>query len=79
MQGGDSDIFSAKRQKWHLFFVYFHDKKRQKMADSPIGLSAGAVILFLFHRVIHGNAVFCYGVHVFLDYAAVVRVLLIGV
>ena len=30
MQGEDSDIFSAKRQKWHLFFVYFHDKKRQK-------------------------------------------------
>ena len=36
MQGGDSDIFSAKRQKWHLFFVYFHDKKGKKMADSPI-------------------------------------------
>ena len=34
MQGGDSDIFSAKRQKWHLFFVYFHDKKGKKMADS---------------------------------------------
>lgn len=30
MQGGDSDIFSAKRQKWHLFFVYFHDKKSKK-------------------------------------------------
>ena len=30
MQGGDSDIFSEKRQKWHLFFDYFHDKKRQK-------------------------------------------------
>ena len=36
MQGGDGDIFSAKRQKWHLFFVYFHDKKGKKMADSPI-------------------------------------------
>ena len=36
MQGGDSDIFSAKRQKWHLFFVYFHDKKGKKMADSLI-------------------------------------------
>lgn len=30
MQGGDSDIFSSKRQKWHLFFVYFHDKKGKK-------------------------------------------------
>ena len=35
MQGGDSDIFSAKRQKWHLFLSISTIKKGKKWQIVP--------------------------------------------